>query len=149
MLSLSRDMSKLAAGGVESLIYKKKKKLKKPAKALMVKWHDEMQKALEQIQKAKEKGPGEEGQAQKQVFPHPTHQALELPKQSPKASPKVGHVVSTDEQYKPDLTSGSEGTEDELGDFTKRGKKKAKSTAKSSTGKGFNPSLKPIEEKML
>ena len=58
-------------------------------------------------------------------------------------------MFSTDEQYNPDLTSGSEGTEDALGDFTKRGKKKAKSTAKSSTGKGLNPSLKPIEEKYV
>ena len=55
--------------------------------------------------------------------------------------------MSADEQYNPNLTSGSE-ADDDGGMVTKKPKKKGKSTAKSSSGGGFirGQTLKPIKE---
>jgi hypothetical protein len=92
-----------------------------------------------------------EKESKKQAFPHPTHHALELKKTTSEPKPEK---VSSDVEYNPTLTSGSE-AEDEMGDFVKRakvmGKKStAKSTAKSSSGSGFikGQTLKPINEKI-
>ena len=117
-----------------------------------------------------------EKEAKKQTFPHPTHHALELKKST--SEPK-SEKVSSDVEYNPALTSGSEADkEDELGDATKRPKKGAKtsvgvnvaqqsaassSSASKSTihattkkvwkpkGSGFikGQTLKPIDEKYV
>ena len=63
-----------------------------------------------------------EKESKTQAFPHPTHHALELKKTTSEPKPEK---VSSDVEYKPTLTSGSE-AEDEMGDFVKRAKEMGK-----------------------
>ena len=121
---------------------------KKP-KALM----DKMLELMDKVEQLKLEDSNKE--AKKVKFPFPAHHALELKKTlSDPAPPKV----SADEQYNPNLTSGSE-AEDEMGDFTKRPKEMAKEIAKkkqsaaaSSSGGSFfikGQTLKPIDERYV
>jgi hypothetical protein len=138
MIALSSNVAKMIAAGPTSVMLKQGGYKKKP-KELMDKMLEMMDK-LEQLKL--ESGKKKEKPA---ALPFPTHHALELKKPKP----------SADEQYNPNLTSGSEG-DDELGDFVKRAKAMAKkkstassSGAKSSSGAGFKPPLKPIDERYV
>ena len=137
MLALSNSAAKIIAKGQTGIMLKSGGGYKKEAKALM----ERLQK-LEKLAIAQQLQL-EQGKSQSSTFPFPA-QALELPKTSPKASPKV----STDEQYNPNLTSGSENEGDDEGGMVNT-KPRKKSTAKSSSGSGFKPTLKPVRENTL
>ena len=147
MMSLSSNVAKLIAAGRAAIMLQNQKGYKKKPKALMNAMLELMNK-VEQLTLE----PGEKESKNKQTLPHPTHHALELKKTTSEPKPDK---VSSDVEYNPALTSGSE-AEDEMGDFVKRakemGKKStAKSTAKSSSGSGFikGQTLKPIDEKYV
>ena len=162
MLSLSSSVSKMIATGGASLMLKNGQGYKKKPKALMNQMN-EMMAIVEQLQLEHSKK-----EDKKAKFPFPAH-ALELKQtKSDPALPKV----SGETQYNPSLTSGSE-AEGEMGDFTKRPNKGAKtsvglnvappSTASSSSasksaihattkkGKGFikGQTLHPIDERVV
>jgi hypothetical protein len=145
MISLSSNVAKVLAAGPAALMLKNGQGYKKKPKALMDKML-ELESVITQLQL-------KEGwkQAKQEKFPFPAHHALELKKTTTEPIPPK---VSTDEQYNPNLTSGSE-ADDEIGDFVKRAKEMkkstAKSTAKSSSGSGFikGQTLKPINEKYV
>ena len=148
MIALSGNVAKVLAAGPAALMLKSGQGYKKRPKALM----DKMLELMDKVEQLKLEDSNKE--AKKVKFPFPAHPALELKKMpSDPALPKV----STDEQYNPNLTSGSE-ADDEFGDFVKRSKvmakemaKKRKSPAQSSTGSGFikGQTLKPISEKYV
>ena len=135
MLALSNNAAKIIAKGQNSIMLKSGGGYKKEAKALM----DRLQKLeklalTQQLQLT-------QGSSQSSTFPFPA-QALELPKA--KAKPPV---VSTDEQYKADLTSGSEAG-DEGGMVNTKPMKKGKSKAKASGGSFIKgQTLQPIDER--
>ena len=121
MIALSGNVAKVLAAGPGALMLKSGKGYKKKPQELMDKMIELMDK-VEQLQLEHSKN-----EAKKAQFPFPA-QSLELKKTvSDPTLPKV----SPDVQYNPSLTSGSE-AEDEMGDFTKRPKKGAK------TSVGFN-----------
>jgi hypothetical protein len=163
MIALSGNVAKVLAAGPAALMLKNGKGYKKRPKALMDKML-ELENVIEQLKLT-------EGQkeAKKAKFPFPAHHALELKKtKSDPVPPKVSEEV----EYNPSLTSGSE-AEDEMGDFTKRPKKGAKTSvglnvapqsgassssasksaihATTKKGKGFikGQTLKPINEKYV
>jgi len=147
MLALSGNAAKVLALGPAALMLKNGQGYKKKPKALM----DKMLELEDIITQLKLK----DGfiQAKKEKFPFPAHHALELKKTTTEPKPAK---VSSDVEYNPALTSGSE-AEDEMGDFVQRAKsfaktlpkRKPKSTAKSSSGSGFikGQTLHPIDER--
>ena len=69
---------------------------------------------------------------------------------SQKSSPKASPIVSTDEQYNQNLTSGSENEGDDEGGMVNTKPQKKKSTAKSSGGSFIKgQTLKPIDERYV
>lgn len=165
MLSLSSNVAKVIAAGPTAIMLKNQRGYKKAPQALM----NAMLELMNKVEQLHLEHGGKE--SKKQTFPHPTHHALELKKST--SEPK-SEKVSSDVEYNPALTSGSEADkEDELGDATKRPKKGAKtsvglnvaqqsaassSSASKSTihattkkGKGFikGQTLKPIDEKYV
>ena len=138
MLALSNNAATVISKGSSYAMLKYGSKgYKKDTKALINKMRELEQLAISQQLQI------EQDKSKKQTFPFPAHQALELPKTSPQASPKV----SSDPQYNPNLTSGSE-AEDEGGMVNT--KPKGKSKAKSSGGSFIKGQvLKPIKENYI
>jgi hypothetical protein len=163
MLAFSSNAAKVLAAGPGAIMLKSGGGYKKKPKALMDKML-ELENKITQLQL-------KEGwkQAKKDKFPFPAHHALELKKST---TAPTQAKVSEEVEYNTALTSGSE-AEDEMGDFTKRPKKGAKtsvglnvapqsgassSSASKSTiqattkkGKGFikGQTLHPIDEKYV
>ena len=133
MIALSSNVAKVLTAGPAALMLKDGQGYKKKPKALM----DKMLELMDKVEQLKLEDNKKKGKAITSPFPA---DSLKLKKtSSDPALPKV----STDEQYNPSLTSGSE-ADDEFGDFVKRAKEMAKtkrstakSTAKSSSGSGF------------
>ena len=113
---------------------------------------DKMLELMDKVEQLKLADNKKKGKAVTFPFPADSLQLKQTP--SDPAPPKV----SVDEQYNPNLTSGSE-AEDEMGDFTKRPKEMAKEIAKkkqsaaaSSSGGSFfikGQTLKPIDERYV
>ena len=137
MLALSNNAAKLVTKGASGVMLKSGG-YKKEAQSIMDRIQQLEKLALaQQLQLA-------QGSPQSSTFPFPTSQALELPKA--KAKPPV---VSTDEQYEEDLTSGSEGSAESDAPKIKP-KKKGKSKAKASGGSFIKgQTLKPIDERYV